>query len=75
MTNLKKYEHNPPHVFKPNTKYFITASIYNRIKLLASDENKLRLLEYIIRSVENFNWKLEDWVILDNHYHIMLESR
>lgn len=72
--DIKDYEHNPPHIFVPNCKYFITASIYNRIKLLASDESKDKLLEYIIRSVENFNWKLEDWVILDNHYHLMLES-
>ncbi len=72
--NIKKYEHNPPHMFIANTKYFITASIYNKIKLLTSEESKLKLLKYIKRSVENYNWKLEDWVILDNHYHLMLES-
>lgn len=58
---LKKYEHNPPHKFLPNCKYFITASTFNKIKLLCSNESKLKLLEYIMRSVENYNWKLEDW--------------
>jgi len=71
---FKSYEHNPPHKFIANTKYFITSSIYNKIKLLTSEESKLKLLEYVKRTVENYNWKLEDWVILDNHYHLMLES-
>ena len=71
---IKNYEHNPPHKFIANTKYFITSSIYNKIKLLKSEESKLKLLEYIKHSVEHYNWKLGDWVILDNHYHLMLES-
>jgi putative transposase len=70
---FKEYEHNPPHLFKKNSKYFVTSSIYNSIKLIKSYEAKNKLLSYIIKSVEHFNWKLEDWVILDNHYHLMLE--
>lgn len=71
---FKKYEHNPPHVFIENCKYFITSSIFNKMRLLKRDETKLKLLEYIKKSVTNYNWKLEEWVILDNHYHLMLES-
>jgi putative transposase len=71
---IKRYKHNPPHVFVPNNKYFITSSIYNKIKLLSSEESKLKLIEYIKRTVENYGWKLEDWVVLNNHYHLMIES-
>ncbi|MEO8514416.1 MAG: transposase [Ignavibacteria bacterium] len=74
MEDLKRYKHNPPHLFRENTKYFITGSIYGKKKLLRSKESKYKLLEYIFKSADNFKWKLEDWVILENHYHLMLES-
>ncbi|MBZ0202524.1 MAG: transposase [Ignavibacteria bacterium] len=72
--DLKQYKHNPPHLFLPDAKYFITASIYLRRKLLKSEDSKEKLLFYIRKSVDHFDWKLEEWVILDNHYHLMLES-
>lgn len=74
MDIFKRYKHNPPHLFRPKTKYFITGSIYGKLNLLSSGECKTKLLEYVFRSADNFEWVLEDWVILNNHYHLMLES-
>ena len=74
LVDFKKYDHNPPHLYKQNTKYFITGSIYGKKKLLKSIESKHKLLDYIVKSVDHFKWILEDWVILENHYHLMLES-
>jgi putative transposase len=74
MSDLKKYDHNPPHLFKSNCKYFITASTFEKISYLKSDSAKQVLFKYIKKSVLNFKWILEDWVILNNHYHLMLES-
>ena len=31
-------------------------------------------LEYLFKSFSHFGWNLEDWVLLDNHYHIMAEA-
>ncbi len=74
MDEIKKYDHNPPHLFRENCKYFITASTYEKRAFLKSNEAKQILLHYIFKSVERFGWKLEDWSILSNHYHLMLES-
>ncbi|MBE2228152.1 MAG: transposase [Ignavibacteria bacterium] len=74
MEEFKIYNHNPPHYYKKNAKYFITGSIYKKRDLLKSSEAKNKLYEYFIKSANNFNWVLEDWVILNNHYHLMLES-
>jgi len=74
MDDLKKYDHNPPHLFKKNCKYFITASTFDKVSYFKRNEAKEILLKYIRRSVDSFSWKLEDWVILNNHYHLMLES-
>ena len=70
----KQYQHNPPHLFFPNTKYFITSSIYSNIHLLKSNDCKSKLIEIIFKGYLSRNWAIEDWVILNNHYHLMAHS-
>ncbi len=67
----KEYKHNPPHLFLPHSKYFITGATYNKKKWFKSNETRGQLLKIIKIGFERHRWKLEDWVILDNHYHIM----
>ena len=71
----KIYKHNPPHLFKPNSKHFITAGIYKNRFLLKNDEPKKRLLKSLYKGCEDFGFNLEDWVILANHYHLMLNIK
>lgn len=71
---LKRYKHNPAHLFIDDTRYFITAAIYEKRPLLASPVLKTLLCD-IIRSVFNdYHWQLQHWVILDNHYHLLSQS-
>ncbi len=28
----------------------------------------------MFKSFEHFGWKIEDWVLLDNHYHLMADA-
>jgi len=70
----KIYKHNPPHLFKPESKYFVTAGTYKKKFLLKRDDAKERLLKSLFKGCEDFGFDLEDWVILDNHYHVMLSS-
>jgi putative transposase len=71
---LKKYLHNPAHLFIDNSPYFITSAIYQKRNLLASHAIKENLIETIQDSFAKKNWLLKDWVILDNHYHVMTIS-
>jgi putative transposase len=70
----KEYPHNPPHLFLPNLKYFITASTYKRNSYFSHTKAKEILLESIVKGFGQENWIIEDWVILDNHYHIMAQA-
>jgi len=70
----KTYPHNPPHLFLSDCKYFITAATFNKVRWFQQPEAKLHLLSSIQKGFGDFNWTLEDWVILDNHYHLMLQS-
>jgi putative transposase len=74
MTKYKEYNHNPPHLFLPNCHYFITASTLGRYPYLKSVKAKEAAYFYLTKSLEKFSWILEDWVILDNHLHIMVKS-
>lgn len=66
--------HNPPHIFLDETIYFLTAAIYKKRPLLQSAVLKWRLLELIDKTLGDFGWELWHWVILDNHYHLLVKS-
>ncbi len=68
---LKKSPHTPAHLFLDNTPYFVTSAIYQKRPLLAADAIKQHLLETIQDCFSEKNWTLNDWVILDNHYHLL----
>jgi putative transposase len=71
----KNYPHNPPHVFMDNTPYFITAGIYQQRTLLQKPMLKELLLNCITHYFAMYQWELHHWVILDNHYHLLGQSR
>jgi putative transposase len=72
---LKKSLHNPAHLFLNNSPYFITGAIYQKRHLLCSNAIKEHLLLTIQACFEEKGWLLNDWVILDNHYHILGVSK
>jgi putative transposase len=75
MTEIyKTYQHNPPHLFRSNAKYFITGATYKKVDYLGSDEAREIFLKYLFKSFEHYNWQIEDWVVLDNHYHLMVNA-
>ena len=75
MTEIyKTYQHNPPHLFKENAKYFITGSTLNRIRYFDTDPTKEKVIHYMFTSFNHFNWTIEDWVLLENHYHIVADA-
>ena len=75
METYKIYPHNPPHLFRKDSKYFITAATYKKIHFFQTDQSKQILLESILKTFSKFNWIIEDWVILDNHYHLMVDVK
>jgi len=75
MEIYKTYKHNPPHLFRSEAKYFITASTYLRKSFLKLDSAKERLLYSIQRGFSENGWLLEDWVVLNNHYHLMADAQ
>ena len=68
---LKKNLYAPTHLFLDNTPYFVTSAVYQKRPLLAAAFIKQHLLKTIQDCFAEKNWTLNDWVILDNHYHLL----
>jgi putative transposase len=72
---MTKPRHSPPHIYLDNTWYMITARVYKGQHLLYPAGHKELVRDHLKRLVMEFNLKLSAWVILDNHYHLLVKSR
>jgi len=71
----QQHSNTPIHFFCDDSSYFMTAAIYRKRPLLADEHVKSRLLELIQKLFQEKGWTLDHWVILDNHYHLLGNSR
>jgi putative transposase len=70
-----KYKlYHPPHLYLDNTEYFITAATLNRQPLFKSDERKVILRDMLREKVKQYRIRLFAWVILDEHYHLLMRT-
>ena len=67
--------HHPPHLYLDNAWYLVTAATFHRRPLLAGDEAKQIVRETLERLAQKHEVSLRAWVILDDHYHLLLRTR
>lgn len=74
---MEKYttnRHAPPHLFRPNAVYMVTAGILRKRRLLHGNDKKDKFLEVLFEREEVLNWTVEAWAVLDNHYHFIARA-
>jgi putative transposase len=64
--------HSPPHPIKDQLFYFITAACYEYKSQINSEERRKQLLDLLFERLTHFGIELRGWVILSNHYHILV---
>ncbi len=74
IEKYKTYPHTPAHLFESNSIYMVTGGTYKKRDLLRGEKPKLRWYTSLVKACQQYNWQILAWVILDNHYHIMLEA-
>ena len=72
---MPQVQHHPPHIYLDDTWYAITSSVYGRHRWLAGDVNKTIVRDKLKELIATFKVSLAAWVILDNHYHLLLKSQ
>jgi putative transposase len=73
-TIFKTAPHNPPHLFLPDALYMLTASTYNKIPLMQSQQRKQDWTNAFREAARMYQWQIIAWVVLNNHYHALLRS-
>ena len=70
----KAYPHNPPHYFVPNAIYIVTGSLLYNKRLLKEDNHKSLVCKILFERAAHWDWSLEAWSILENHYHFIARA-
>lgn len=70
-TAFSNWPHAPSHLFVPHATYLITAGTYLKRMLFDTPAKRDYLMETLFEQAQLWNWHLEAWAILANHYHIV----
>ena len=73
--HLKKYRHAPAHLFLSVYWYFVTGGTYGRKKHFETEWDRQLLLDAITEMLLRASSELHGWVILSNHYHVLMKLK
>lgn len=62
----------PPHLFRSNACYLVTAKTLHGTYWIASDARKEAVISAFQYACAQRGWQLAAWVVLSNHYHCLL---
>ncbi len=65
--------HRPPHLFLDNAKYFIASRTINWLPIFEKDYKKKILYNCILEALNKYKYICDSWVILNNHYQLVLD--
>lgn len=73
---LKGYpEHEPPHLYNVDGWFLITSATYEHQHHFHNEELRLWLLEQIFNELHSVGISCNGWVVLPNHYHLLVECK
>ena len=71
---MRKREFHPPHIYEYNACYFVTAGIVHGQGLLHTEAKRVVVRDVLRKAAEQYGLRLYAWVILANHYHLLLKT-
>ena len=64
--------HAPPHPFRDAGAYLISAANFEHRPIMSSPERRTQFETRLLDSIQEIAKEITGWVILPNHYHILL---
>ncbi len=64
----------PKRIDYPGAFHHVLSRINNRISLLKHSADKESFIKHLIKTVKLFDFKLHAFCIMDNHFHLIIES-
>ena len=71
VEGYRDWHHSPSHLFEAGAAYFVTAGTYQKAKFFDSPEKCDFLVSTLFDEAKRFDWKLEAWAVMSNHYHFV----
>ena len=66
--------HCPSHLFVPNAAYIVTGATYRKELLFDSAAKRTFLLHSLFEEAQHWQWSLQAWAIMSNHYHFVAHA-
>ena len=70
----REWAHAPSHLFMPNASYFVTAGTHHKALLFDTPEKRDFLLASLFDEAARWEWKLQAWAVMSNHYHFVAHA-
>ena len=67
--------HEPPHYYRAEGWFLITAATFNHEQYFRTDEERARLWNELLKELQVVGISIGSWVVLPNHYHLLVECR
>jgi putative transposase len=64
----------PIRIEFPNALYHVTSRGDRREDIFEDDEDRREFLQTFAQVVEQFNWLCFAWCLMDNHYHLLIQT-
>jgi len=64
----------PIRIEFPNALYHVTSRGDRREDIFEDDEDRRAFLQTFAQVVEQFNWLCFAWCLMDNHYHLLIQT-
>jgi putative transposase len=65
----------PLRVERPGAWYHVTGRGVERRAIFRDDRDRRRMLELLGEAVSQFRWVMHGYVLMDNHYHLIVQIR
>jgi putative transposase len=66
--------HAPPHPFREAGSYLITAANFEHVPIMRIPERRTEFQEILLGGFQEAKAEVVGWVILTNHYHILVNA-
>jgi REP element-mobilizing transposase RayT len=64
----------PPRIDRPGAWHHVTARGNERKAIFRDDRDRHHFCQLVGKTVEVFRWKIHAYVLMDNHYHLLIET-
>jgi putative transposase len=63
-----------PRLEYPGGLYHVTSRGNGRSKIFRSSKDRTPFLTILAAVIQNYNWQLHAYCLMDNHYHLVVET-